>query len=134
MPSYEASMRNLAIARTMGRCLRPWRSNDEAYLIRRFVFEWLSCPDLGRPSARAWARALGVSHTWVQKLVRRFQADPSEMQREAQQSGDPSLAQLSLTREYSRQMRERGELRSWKGANRLILASEARFISFPVVT
>lgn len=29
---------------------------------------------------------------------------------------------------------EPGELRSWKGANRLILASEARFISFPVLT
>lgn len=81
MPSYEASVRNLAIARTMGRCPRPWRSNDEAYLIRRFVFQWLSCPDLGRPSARAWARALGVSHTWVQKLVRRFQATRAKEKR-----------------------------------------------------
>lgn len=28
---------------------------------------------------RVWARKLGISHTWLQKLVREFQADPSDV-------------------------------------------------------
>jgi hypothetical protein len=59
---------------------------------------------------RAWARALGVSHTWLQKVVRGFEADPNEMRR-LQAYGDPTLAQLNRAQEYTRQMRERGQLR-----------------------
>lgn len=110
MPSYESSMRNLAKARKTMRPPRPWRSSDEARMIRRLAFQWFTAPDK-RPSGRAWAKALGISHTWLQKLVRQLQAHPTEMYREARRCGDPSFVQLSRAREYSRQMRERGELR-----------------------
>jgi hypothetical protein len=80
-------------------------------MIRRFVWQWMTCRDRNRPSERSWARQLGVSHTWVQKIVKQFQANPSEMQREVLGEGDPTLAQLIRAREETRQMRERGELR-----------------------
>ena len=111
MPSHESSMRNLAKARAKMRQPRPWRCSDESRMIRRYVFQWLTCRGT-RPSGRAWARLLGISHTWLQKLVRRFQTDPSEVLREARRCGDPTFAQLSRARENTRQLRERGELRS----------------------
>jgi hypothetical protein len=79
-------------------------------MIRRFVFQRAT----GRgqkPSGRAWARELGISHTWLQKLVRKFMADSSEMWRLQALKGDPKFAELTRAREYSRQMGERGQLR-----------------------
>ena len=111
MPSHEASMQNLAKAKAKWRQPRPLRSIQESQMIRRYVFQWLTCRDRSRPSGRAWARQLGVSHTWVQKLAREFQADPSKMWR-LQRAGDPRSAELGRAQEYTRQMRERGELRS----------------------
>jgi hypothetical protein len=67
-----------------------------------------TCRDRSKPSGRAWARALGVSH---QKLVRKFTADPNAMWRLQVAKGDPRFTELSRAQEYSRQMRERGELR-----------------------
>ncbi|MGC1965447.1 MAG: hypothetical protein WA673_03245, partial [Candidatus Acidiferrales bacterium] len=107
MPSYESSMRNLAKARAKMRPPRPWRSSDEARMIRRYVFLWYT----GRgqkPSGRAWAKQLGISHTWLQELVRKFQADPNEMWRLQTIRGDPRFEDLTRAREHSRQMRERG--------------------------
>jgi hypothetical protein len=109
MPSYESSMRNLAKARARWRPPRPWRSGPEAQQIRRFAFQWFTGGS--KPSGRAWARALGISHTWLQKLIREFQADPSKMWRQQAAKGDPKFADLIRAREYSRQMGERGELR-----------------------
>jgi hypothetical protein len=80
-------------------------------MIRRFVFQWLTCRDRSRPSGRAWARALGVSHTWLQKLVREFTADSSKMCRLQAARGDPRSAELGRARDYTEQMKERGELR-----------------------
>ncbi len=120
MPSYESSMRNLAKARAKMRVPRPWRSSDESRTIRRYAFLWHT----GRgqkPSGREWARQLGISHTWLQKLVREFQVDPSEMHREMRRCGDPNFEQLSRAREFSRKMRDRGELRSSR------LAKAAKF-------
>jgi len=79
-------------------------------MIRRFAFQWFTCRDRNRPSGRAWARALDVSHTWLQKLVRGFVADPNEMRRLLAAS-DPKAAELTRAQEETRQMRERGELR-----------------------
>ena len=45
-------------------------------------------PRGSKPSGRACARALGVSHTWVQKLVRKFRADPTEMWRLQRANGE----------------------------------------------
>ncbi len=109
---YDASMRNLTKARASERWHPPlpWRSKEESLMIRRFVLWWHTCRDKSRPSARAWAKQLGISHVWLLKLVKEFTADPNEMRR-LQAYGDPTLAQLSRAREYTRAMRERGELR-----------------------
>jgi hypothetical protein len=87
MPSYESSMRNLAKARAKWRPPRPWRSTDESRMIRRYVFLWYTGRG-SKPSGRAWAKQLGISHTWLQKLIRQFQADPSEMYRGHLQESD----------------------------------------------
>jgi hypothetical protein len=79
-------------------------------MIRRFVFQWFTCRG-SKPSGRAWARALGISHTWLQKLEREFTADPNAMWRLQVAKGDPRFTELSRAQEYSRHMRERGELR-----------------------
>jgi hypothetical protein len=110
MPSRESSLRNLAKARAEWRKPLPWRSDQESQMIRRYVFQWLTCRGR-RPSGRAWARELGVSHTWLQKLVRHFQVDASEMYRDVQRRGNPTYAELIRAQERTRQMRENGELR-----------------------
>jgi hypothetical protein len=120
MPSYESSMRNLARARAKWRPPRPWRSSQESRMIRRCVFQWFTCRDR-RPSGRAWARDLGISHTWLQKLVRKFTADPTEMWRLQAANGDPRFAELSRARAFTQRMRERGELRP-SGRSKLIEA------------
>ena len=80
-------------------------------MIRRYVFWWLTCRDRSRPSGREWARQLGVSHTWLQKLVREFTTDPREMLRLQRAHGDPISTELSRAQEHTREMREHGELR-----------------------
>jgi hypothetical protein len=124
MPSCQSSIRNLAKARAKMRPPKPWRSSDESRIIRRYVFQWAT----GRgqkPSGRAWARELGISHTWLQKLVRKFMADSSEMRRLQATNGDPKFAEFTHAREHSRHMRERGELRG--NANLSRRAKLARF-------
>jgi len=80
-------------------------------MIRRYALQWHTCRDPRRPPARAWAKQLGVSHVWLLKLGRKFETDPGEVQR-LQAYGDPTIEQLRRAMEYTRQMRERGELRS----------------------
>lgn len=108
----EASIENLAKARASSNYHppRPWRSKEESLMIRRFVLWWLTSRDERRPSARSWAQQLGISHVWLLKVVRALKEDPEEVQR-LQAYGDPTLAQLSLARQYTREMEDRGELR-----------------------
>lgn len=80
-------------------------------MVRRFVFQWLTCQDRDKPSGRSWAQQLGVSHTWLQKIVRDFRKHPAETLREMGRYGDPNLDQLKRARDYTRRMKERGELR-----------------------
>jgi hypothetical protein len=110
---YDASMRNLAKAYASEHWHppRPWRSKEERLMIRRYVLVWLTCRDANRPSGRDWAKQLGISHTWLQKLVREFRRDPNKL-RQIEAYGYPTLEQLSRAQEYTRRMRERGELRS----------------------
>ena len=122
MPSYESSMRNLAKAKARWHPPRPWRSSQESQMIRRYVFQWLTCRDRNRPSGRAWARQLGISHTWLQKLLRQFLANPSEIQREVRRCGDPTFAQLNRAQVHTRRMRELEELRGSR------LAKIAKFL------
>jgi len=109
MPGSPTSKRR-AIVR-VGIRLAPGGCEAESRMIRRFIYQWYTCRDRNKPSGRAWARALGISYTWLQKLVRQFRVDPTEMQREMLRHCDPILEQLKRAQEYSRRMRERGELR-----------------------
>ena len=110
---YDASMRNLRKAFESERYHppRPWRSPQEMVMVRRLALWWWTCSDSSRPSARAWAKQLGVTHVWLLKLVREFEENPVEVRR-LQSYGDPTSAELDRAREYTRQMRDRGELRS----------------------
>jgi len=110
---YDSSIANLRKARASAKWHppRPWRAKEESRIVRRFVYQWFTCRDRNKPSGRSWARQLGISHTWLQKLVRVFLEDPNETQREMGRYGDPTLAQLNRAREYTQRMRERGELR-----------------------
>jgi len=80
-------------------------------MIRRYVWWWFTCRDRSRPSGQSWAKQLGISHTWLQKLVRELRTDSSKIRR-LEGYGYPTLEQLSRAQEYTRRMRERGELRS----------------------
>ena len=111
MPSYETSMRNLAKANEKWRAPRPWRSEQESRMIRRLIFQWITCRDRSRPSGRAWARAMGVSHTWLQKVVRQSAAHPDDMWNLQRRLGDPSFALLEAARRRSDEMRANGLLR-----------------------
>jgi hypothetical protein len=109
---YDASMRNLAkaFASPKWHPPRPWRSKEEGRMVRRYVLLWLTCRDASRPSGRNWAKQLGISHTWLQKVVRTLKANPEEMRRLPSQ-GNATLAQLNRAKECTRQMGERGQLR-----------------------
>jgi hypothetical protein len=80
------------------------------------VWQWFTYRGPGKWPARAVARRLGVSHTYVQKLVRRFVADPGRQQR-GMVSELATFEQLSRAQEETRHQRERGWLRPprrWK--------------------
>ena len=118
MPSYEASIRNLVKARQSPRWRppRPWRSKEEAELVRRFVFWWFTGRDRNKPSGRDWARQLGISHTWLQKLVREFKNAGDEMWQLQVALGDPTFKQLSRAWQDTEELRRRGGLhpRRWR--------------------
>lgn len=109
---YDARIANLRRALESGRWHkpRPWRSKEESEAIRRFVLLWFTCRDRNRPSARAWARELGISHVWLLKLVKKFTTDPNQVQA-LQRLGDPRFEELSYARERTEEMRQHGELR-----------------------
>jgi hypothetical protein len=116
MPSREASLRNLAIARSRWRRPRPWRSRAESRVIRLYAWQWLL--DHGPwCSGRALARWLGVSHTYIQKLVRELSRNEADFLRAVANCGPPTIEGLRCAREESRQQRESGLLRRqrrWK--------------------
>jgi hypothetical protein len=80
MPSREASLHNLEKARAKWRPPRPWRSLQETRVIKRLVWQWFTYRGPGKWSARAVGRRLGVSHTYIQKLVHEFVTDSSKIE------------------------------------------------------
>jgi hypothetical protein len=69
-----------------------------------------------RAKDRPWAkyrvaRFLGVSHTWVNKLVKRIEADPERMRRKMRAFAPATFEKLERAREETRRERERGWLR-----------------------
>jgi hypothetical protein len=132
MPSPETSRRNLEQARAQWRPPRPWRSPQETRVIKRLAWQWFMDEEPRCP-LREIARRLGVSHTYVQKLVREFVANPNKMLRQTghlkRGYGMTSVSangrmqvpferrfatfeQLNEAQTMSRKMRERGWLRS----------------------
>src|SRR5215472_9125628 len=120
MPSREASLRNLERARAAwSHPPRPWRSLRESSVIEQLIWQWFSAGEMRKWSGRAVARWLGVSHTYVQKLVRKFRTDPHRMQRIHAGSGLATFETLERAREFTRQSKQRGDLREpkrWKVA------------------
>lgn len=117
MPSSETSRRNLRKARACWLAPRPWRSSQETHLIRRLVWQWFMYRGPGKWSGRAVSRQLGVSHTYIQKLVREYAADPSSMLYELRLFGPGTFDGLRRAREETQKLRERGWLRRprlWK--------------------
>ena len=86
-------------------------THTEADMIRRYAFWWFTCRDSNKRSGRSWARQLGISHTWLQNIVREFQSNPDEVRRLQAAEGDPKLTDLVDAQECTREMRHRGELR-----------------------
>lgn len=112
MPSPESSRLNLEKARERWQRPRPWRSEGESRVIRRLAWQWFRDDRGATCSARRLARRLGVTHTWVQKLIREFEADPSKMLREQRICRSATLDDLRRAQEETVRDRERGWLRS----------------------
>jgi len=89
---------------------RPWRSEEESHAIKRFAFWWFRSAG-NKPSIRSWAKQLGVSRTWLQKLIREFKRDPGEMLQAQAYEGDPKYSDLVRGRERSEELWRQGELR-----------------------
>jgi hypothetical protein len=69
------------------------------------------------------ARMLGVSHTWVNKLAKRFEADPERARRRNGAFAPATLATLERAREETKWHREHGRIR---GPMRKRRAKQAR--------
>ena len=74
---------------------RNRRSSDE------WFFSGSPAAAVGHPVALG-PRELGISHTWLQKLVREFKVDSSKMWQLQRTKGDPKIAEFSRGQEYSR--------------------------------
>jgi hypothetical protein len=117
LPSREASSRNLELARARWHAPRPWRSIQETRVIKRLVFQWFGYRGPEKWSGRAVARRLGVTHTYIEKLVREVRADAGEMLSLRAAYGEADFGDLSCAQEHTKRMKERGELRTprlWK--------------------
>ncbi|HLV94774.1 MAG TPA: hypothetical protein VKS44_06260 [Candidatus Acidoferrales bacterium] len=131
--AWEARQRNIRKARAARkREPLPWRSGLESRVIEQLIWQWwLSVEPRKWPAYRV-ARFLGVSHTWVNKLVKRFQADPDRMRRRMRAFAPANLEKLERARQETRWQRQHGWLRgpirarrvkfSLQGKQRAILA------------
>jgi len=112
VPSYEASMRNLQRARARWRRPRPWRSEGESKAIRGFALAWFGFREDCRPPGRVWARMLGISHTWLQKLAKEFRKDRRTAFRESRFAWRmPNEFMLLRGLDETKRMRREGLLR-----------------------
>ena len=92
---------------------------------------------IARAKERPWsavrvARLLGVSHTWVNKLVKKFEADPERMRRKMRAFAPANLEKLEAAREETRREREMGRLRGpirWRRVNVTIQGKKMKMAS-----
>jgi hypothetical protein len=90
-------------------------------MVRRLTFWWFTSCDRNKPSGRDWARQLGISHTWLQRLVRGFKQDPDEMWQLQVALGDPTFYQLRRARDYTQELRNEGKVRPPRRRRHVIL-------------
>lgn len=117
----EARLANIKKARAARkRPPLPWRSSIESRIIEQLVWQWWlsSEPNSATLNAkeRPWAkyrvaRFLGVSHTWVNKLVRRFQADPDRARRRMAAFAPATFEKLEQARAETLRQGEQNRLR-----------------------
>ena len=102
-----------------------WRSGLESRIIEQLVWQWWvesrvearGVRESGHaPAGRPWAkqrvaRFLEVSHTWVNKLVKRFERDPDRMRRRMAAWAPASFEKLERAREETRRQRKFGWIR-----------------------
>lgn len=110
MPSPETSRRNLEKAKANWRPPLPWRSLQETRLIKALAWRWYRMKE-PRCGGRQIARHLGVSHTYIQKLVREFETDTRNIVQQQRDYGQATFAELRRAQEETAQLRERGWLR-----------------------
>jgi hypothetical protein len=88
----------------------PWRSGIESRIIEQLVWQWWQSPAPRWPAYRV-ARLLGVSHTWVNKLAKRFKSDPARFRRRHAPFSPATLEKLQRAREETLWRRRHGWLR-----------------------
>ncbi len=88
----------------------PWRSGLESRVIEQLVWQWWQSPAPKWPAARV-ARLLGVSHTWVNKLAKRFQSDSARFRRRYFPFAPATLEKLQRARDETLWHRQHGRLR-----------------------
>jgi hypothetical protein len=122
----EARLVNIKKARAARkRAPLPWRSLAESRVIERLVWQWWMSAKANSGSSftkgakgkeRPWAkyrvaRFLSVSHTWVHKLVRRFEADPDGARRRMEAFAPATFKKLRQARAETLWQREHNRLR-----------------------
>jgi hypothetical protein len=110
VPSPETSRRNLEKAKANWRAPLPWRSLQETRLIRTLAWQWYKMKE-PRCGGRQIARWLGVSHTYIQKLVREFDGDTRNIVQQQRAYGRATFADLGRAQEETAKIRELGWLR-----------------------
>lgn len=88
----------------------PWRSGLESRVIEQLVWQWWRSPAPKWAAVRV-ARLLGVSHTWVNKLAKRFAADPDRFRRRYAPFPPATLDKLERARQETAWHRAHGRLR-----------------------
>jgi hypothetical protein len=88
----------------------PWRSGLESRVIEQLVWQWWQSPAPRWPASRV-ARLLGVSHTWVNKLAKRFHSDPARFRRRYFPFAPATLEKLQRARQETLWRRQHGWLR-----------------------
>ena len=88
----------------------PWRSGLESRVIEQLVWQWWQSP-APKWSAVRVARLLGVSHTWVNKLAKRFRSDPARFRRRYFPFAPATLDKLQRARQETLWHRQHGRLR-----------------------
>jgi hypothetical protein len=113
VPSPETSRRNLEKAKANWRPPLPWRGLQETRLIKALAWRWYRIKE-PRCGGRQIARWLGVSHTYIQKLVREFETDTRNIIQQQRAYGQVTFADLRRAQEETAQLRGCGYLRPSK--------------------